>query len=454
MSHEPGLLPALRRFFQSLAQTPALLWSFLYFFCLLSGYYVLRPVRDAMAASRDAYAIFPTSLIDWAAARGVDMGQTVIPILFTGTFLSMLLVQPIYGAIVSRFPRRVFLPLVYSFFVACLIGFHLLFDSGIAGRGAVFFIWLAVFNLFAVTVFWSFMADVFSSADAKRYYGYIAAGGTLGGFLGPSITRTLAPVVGVPNLLLVSAAFLSLCLVLILLLSPWARRREAEAGERSGEEAMGGTVLAGLRLVWQVPLLRSLAALLFFGVGVGTLLYNEQIIIARTWFETDAARTRYFSNIDLAINSFAIVMQLLVTRVVLVRYGVAPLLIAPAAAILIGFSILMASPLPLLVAVVQVLTRGSEFSLAKPARDSLYTRVDRESRYKAKAFIDTVVYRGGDVFFAWGHKFIAGFGSVAVFGAGVLVSLGMLASALRVVRAQRVLPDPSGLAAEKDNAMH
>ena len=230
MSHEPGLLPALRRFFQSLAQTPALLWSFLYFFCLLSGYYVLRPVRDAMAASRDAYAIFPTSLIDWAAARGVDMGQTVIPILFTGTFLSMLLVQPIYGAIVSRFPRRVFLPLVYSFFVACLIGFHLLFDSGIAGRGAVFFIWLAVFNLFAVTVFWSFMADVFSSADAKRYYGYIAAGGTLGGFLGPSITRTLAPVVGVPNLLLVSAAFLSLCLVLILLLSPWARRREAEAG--------------------------------------------------------------------------------------------------------------------------------------------------------------------------------------------------------------------------------
>lgn len=441
MSQRDDLLPALQRFGRSLRQSPPLLWSFLYFFCLLSGYYVLRPVRDAMGASRELQAIFPAGLIDWAAARGVDIGQMTLPLLFSTTFVVMLLLQPLYGAVVSRFPRRVFLPLVYGAFVACLLGFYLIFDSGMAGRGALFFVWVAVFNLFAVAVFWSFMADVFGSADAKRYYGYIAAGGTVGGFVGPALTRQLVPVIGVPNLLLISAALLSVCLVLILLLAPWARRREAEAGERSGEEAMGGTILAGMRLVWQVPLLRALAVLLFFGVGVGTLLYNEQNLIARTFFDSDIARTRYFSNIDLAINTLTITLQLLVTRVVLVRYGVAPLLLVPAGAILIGFAMLTASPLPILVAVVQVMTRASEFSLAKPARDSLYTRVDRESRYKAKAFIDTVVYRGGDVFFAWSHKFLAAFGSAAVFGAGMLVAGGMLFGAWRVVRTQKALPE-------------
>lgn len=420
--------------------SPALWWSLLYFFCLLTGYYVLRPVRDAMGASADAQAIFPPALIDWAQARGFRLGDFTLQLLFTGTFLCMVAAQPIYGALVSRFPRRVFLPAVYLFFIACLVYFHWAFTHGLPGRGALFFIWAAVFNLFAVTVFWSYMADVFDNEDAKKVYGYIGAGGTIGALTGPVITRLLAERVGVANLLLVSAGFLALCLVCILKLRPWAIRREQRHRARSGEGAMGGSMLAGLVLVWRDPLLRALAMLMFFGVGVGTLLYNEQAAIARQLAQ-DASRTSYYAGLDLGVNLLTILVQVFLTRWLLRRYGVAPLLLIPAMAILLGFAVLSASPLPALIWVVQVMTRAGEFSLAKPARETLYTRVDREARYKAKAVIDTVVYRGGDLSFVWLHKFLSGFGSHAVFLVGVGVAAGMAMGAWRVVRAEKNLPE-------------
>jgi len=367
-------------------ESPAFLWSFLYFFLLLTAYYVLRPVRDALGSTQN---------LQW---------------LFSGTFVVMLLLQPIYGALVSRFPRRVFLPVVYAVFIACLGFFYWAFHYDFGWRSAAFFIWVAVFNLFAVSVFWSYMADVFRNEDARRLYGYIGVGGTLGGFLGPIITRSLVNQVGVANLLLVSASLLTLCLLCIVKLAPFARAREIERNGHDDEQAMGGSILAGLRLIWQRPLLRAMAALMFFGVGVGTLLYNEQAAIARTAFDTAEARTSYYAMIDLAINLTTISVQMLLTRYLLLRFGIAPLLLIPAGLILLGYCILAAAPLPMLVAIVQVLTRSGEFSLAKPARETVYTRVDRESRYKAKAVIDTVVYRGGDVVCVWTHKLLASFG--------------------------------------------
>ncbi len=431
----------LQRFRDELTGTPELWWSLLYFFCLLCGYYVLRPVRDAMGASSDISAVFPDAWIGWAQRAGFELKDFTLQVLFTGTFLVMVLLQPLYGALVSRYPRRVFLPIVYLVFIACLVGFWWAFDRDVAGRGALFFIWAAVFNLFAVTVFWSFMADVFDNAHAKRVYGYIGAGGTIGALVGPIITRTLVEPIGVGNLLLVSGGFLVLCLVCILQLRPYAIRREQLRGEASGEQAMGGSMLAGLRLVWQQPLLRALAVLMFFGVGVGTLLYNEQAAIARAFYPTPEASTRYYSSIDWAVNSLTIVIQLLLTRPLLKRFGVAPTLLVPAFAILFGYCALAASPLPMLVAIVQVATRAGEFSLAKPGRETLYTRVDRESRYKAKAVIDTVVYRAGDLSFVWLHKLLSAVGSQMVFAAGIFVALGMTFGAWRVVRAQRGLPD-------------
>ncbi|GAA4860419.1 NTP/NDP exchange transporter [Luteimonas vadosa] len=432
------------RFRGALAESPPLWWALVYFFSLLCGYYVLRPVRDAMGASTDVAAIFPRSWIALGERHGFEVGAFTLQLLFTGTFVAMLLLQPVYGALVSRYPRRVFLPVVYLFFIGCLVGFWWAFGTGASGRGALFFIWVAVFNLFAVTVFWSFMADVFDNEHAKRVYGYIGAGGTLGALCGPVITRFLVGPLGVANLLLVSAGFLAACLLCIMKLRPWARRRERELGDSGGEQPMGGTMLAGLRLVWERPLLRALALLMFFGVGVGTLLYNEQAAIVREFYPTAEGATRYYSTIDWAVNGLTLVVQVLLTRLLLRRYGVAPLLLLPAIAILLGYTLLAASPLPLLVATVQVVTRASEFSLSKPARETLYTRVDRESRYKAKAAIDTVVYRGGDLTFVWLHKALSMLGSKVVFLSGIGIAAGLVYGAWRVARAERSLPASPG----------
>ena len=430
----------LGRLRSALAESPPLLWSFAYFFCLLSGYYVLRPVREAMAASSDIEAVFPPALIAFFADRGVALGDFTLQFIFTAVFVIMLLLQPVYGWLVSRFPRRVFLPAIYVFFIATLLLFYAMFDSGVAGRGLAFILWITVFNLFAVAVFWSFMADIYSNAEARRYYGYIGAAGTMGAFLGPVLTRVLVERVGIANMMLVSAALLTVCVVCIARLRQYAVAREAERGLASGEKPMGGQILAGLKLVAKEPLLRWLALVVVLGVGIGTLLYNEQNRIARTAFATAEERAAFFSTLDLAVNSLTLVVQLLVTRALMSRFGIAPALLIPGVAIILGFSILAASPLPMLVAVVQVFTRASEFSLAKPARETIYTRVGREWRYKAGAAIDTVIYRGADLTFVWLHKFLSAFGSSAVFGFGVLVAGMMTFSALQLLRQEKKLP--------------
>ncbi len=430
-----SIIVRLKRFKASTEQSPAMFWSFGYFFLLLTSYYILRPIRDAMGAASNVLDVFPAMMINWFEVRGIALVDYTLQALFTGTFLVILILQPFYGALVAKFPRKTFLPLIYSVFIACLFGFYWVFDSEMSGRGALFFIWVAVFNLFAVSVFWSFMADIFTDSQAKQAYGYIAAGGTLGGFLGPMLAQSLVKIVGVAPLLLVSASLLMLCVFCILKLSHWAGVNRLRGINET--DLIGGSMWAGLRLVWSTPLLRALAGLMIFGVGVGTLLYNEQAAIAKIYFSTTEARTQFYSRIDLWINALTLLIQLFLTRALLNRYGVTPLLLIPALAILIGFAALTASPVPMLVAVVQIATRAGEFSLAKPARETLYTRVDRESRYKGKAVIDTVVYRGADLIFAWVHKFMVVFGSSAVFAVGVVVAGSMSLSAWRVVKTEK-----------------
>ena len=429
----PGLRQALR-------QSPPLLWAGLYFFCLLSGYYVLRPVREAMAASSDLQTVFPPALIAWFAGHGIALKDFVLQFLFTCVFVIMLVLQPLYGALVSRYPRRVFLPVVYGFFILTLLVFYVLFNSGVPGRGMAFFFWVMVFNLFAVAVFWSFMADVFSNVQARAYYGYIGAAGTIGAFLGPALTASLVQRMGIANLMLVSAGFLCVCLVCIWRLRLWAVAREQQAQLVSGETPMGGSVLDGLKLIAREPLLRWLAAMVVFGVGVGTLLYNEQASIVRRLYTDPAASTAFFSRVDLAVNALTLVLQLGLTRWLLSRFGIAPALLIPGFAIIAGFSVLAASPLPVMVAIVQVMTRASEFSLGKPARETIYTRVDRQWRYKAGAAIDTVVYRGADLSFTWLHKGLSLFGSSVVFIGGVAAAAIMTASAFGVLREEKKLP--------------
>ena len=428
-----GVLSAWRR-------SPPLVWASIYFFCLLSGYYVLRPVREAMAASSDLQTVFPLPLIEWFAGHGIALQDFVLQFLFTCVFFIMLVLQPLYGALVSRFPRRVFLPAVYGFFIVTLLGFYVMFKTGVPGRGMAFFFWITVYNLFAVAVFWSFMGDVFSNVEARAYYGYLGAAGTIGAFLGPIITSTLVQRVGIANLMLVSAGFLLICLGCIWRLRLWAVAREQERQLVSGEMPMGGSVFDGLKLIVREPMLRWLALMVLFGVGVGTMLYNEQASIVRRLYPDAAASTAFFSRVDLAVNSLTLIVQLGFTRWLLSRYGIAPALLIPGVAILIGFSVLAASPLPLMVAMVQVMTRASEFSLAKPARETIYTRVDRQWRYKAGAAIDTVVYRGADLTFAWVHKGLSLFGSNIVFIGGLVVAGAMTIAALGLLQEEKKLP--------------
>ena len=433
------IITKINRFKALNQQAPALLWAFVYFFLLLTAYYLLRPVRDAMGASSNVLDVFPQVMVAWFAQHGIALGDYTLQALFTGTFIVMLVLQPFYGALVANFPRKTFLPLIYGVFIACLIGFYWIFDSEMPGRGALFFIWVAVFNLFAVSVFWSFMADIFTDTQARQAYGYIAAGGTVGGFLGPIIAQSLVNFVGVAPLLLVSASLLMLCVFCIRKLSYWASVNKLRGINET--DLIGGSMWAGLKLVWNTPMLRALAGLMIFGVGVGTLLYNEQAAIAKMYFNTTEARTQFFSRIDLWINGLTLLIQLFLTRALLSRYGVAPLLLIPTFAILIGFAALTASPVPLLVAAVQIATRAGEFSLSKPARETLYTRVDRESRYKGKAVIDTVVYRGADLIFVWVHKFMAIFGSSAVFAVGIVVAGLMSFNVFRVIKTEKTMRD-------------
>jgi len=314
-----------------------------------------------------------------------------------------------------------------------------------------FFLWLTVFNLFAVTVFWSFMAAVFSDVQARRVYGFIGAGGTLGAFLGPTLVTFFVEYAGLANLMLISAGFLVACLFCIVNLRPYAVAREASHKLASGEVPMGGSVLAGLKLIVKEPLMRAMALVQIFGVGVGTLLYNEQNAIARAAYPDDAERTAFFGGIDLAVNGLTLAIQLFATRFLLSRYGVTPALLIPAFAVLLGYCLLAASPLPVLVALTQIATRAGEFSLAKPARETIYTRVAREWRYKAGAAVDTVVYRGGDLAFVWLHKWLALFGSKIVFLAGVGVGVGMVLSGMKLIREQKSLPAQSQSEDGKDH---
>jgi ATP:ADP antiporter, AAA family len=405
----------------------ALAWSFLCFFSLLLGYYILRSVREAMISAD---------------------GSHLVPTVFTSVFICMLALTPIYGAIVSRFPRRRFMPIVYIVVIASLIGFSFAFSSNAPQDWVTlaFAIFISVINLFTDSVFWSFMADIFVTAQARRFYGVIAAGGTAGAIIGPLITRFIVGRVGVPNLLLISACFYGLCLFCILRLIPWARAQELRRAGEDGEKPIGGTLLAAFRLVVSKPLLIALALFMIFGSSVGTMIYNAQAAAVGAMHLNAAARTEYFANIDFGVNVLALTVQLFLTRALLTRYGVAPWLLTAVAMMFVGMgSLVLFFSVPLL-AIVQIVTRGMSFAFVKPARESLFTLVDRESRYKAKNFIDTVVYRGADVMTSWSFAALAGIGLGLSALAGVWMGVAMIFGiiVLWVIRLQhRMLSEPS-----------
>lgn len=399
---------------------PALFLSGLYYFVLLCAYYIIRPIRD-----------------DMGAAGGVEN----LAWLFTGTLVGMMLLHPVYTAIVSRMPRRRFIAVVYRFFMAQLLMFYVLFQTldGLSEvwAGWVFFVWTSVFNLFVISVFWSLVNDVFRPSQSKRLFGVIAVGGTAGALTGSAITSFLAAGLGAITLLLVSAALLEVAAWVSRYLSDneqkLAMAAIADEAEKKDtdirnlavpEEAfvreqvaikqteiIGGGVFDGVKHVMRSPYLLGIAALMLFFTVVSTYLYFMQIAIVSEAFGDDRdARTQLFANRDLAVNAITLIVQMFLTGRILRWLGIGISLALLPVISFIGFGLLAVAPVLLAVIGFDVLRRAGNFAIQRPARESLYTVVPRTDKYKAKNFNDTFVYRVGDQLGAWSYTAMMYFG--------------------------------------------
>jgi AAA family ATP:ADP antiporter len=354
-------------------ETPAVAWAFAYFFLLLCSYYILRPVRDALA---------------------VEAGTQALQWLFTATFVAMLALVPVFGWLCARLPRTKLLPVVYGFFALNLIGF------AVSLPPMVFFVWLSVFNLFAVSVFWSFMSDIFGTAQAARLYGAIAAGGSCGAIAGPLVAAILAKPLGHAGLLLLSAALLALTIACVMMLARWSRAHP-RTGEPAQEAPLGGSIIAGARAALTSPFLLAICAYLLCYTALSTALYFQQVAIVKDAVPEPAERTRLFASVDLVVNSLTLVIQVLAFSRLTALLSPGWLLAVVPLISLAGFVWLGATPTLAALIAFGVARRVGEFAVSKPARETLFTIVPREERYKAKNFIDTVVYRGGDAASGW-----------------------------------------------------
>lgn len=368
---------------------------------------------------------------------GIQGGVENLQWVFTGTFLVMLLIVPVFGWAVARFPRHRLVPLVYYFFIANLLVFFLLFKSGFAEAwiARAFFIWVSVFNLFVVSVFWSFMADIFTNAQARRLFAVIAVGGSAGAVVGPALTAGLAPLLGADHLLPLSMAFLFLAVVCVHALVRW---RNGEAARSLGHEspdassddaAIRGGMLSGATRVMRSPYLLGICLFMVLYTTLSTFLYFQQAHIVEDKLSDSGTRTAFFATIDLATNVLTVLAQLFVTARVVERFGLSVTLMLVPALLVVGFVALGLYPALAVILVVQVVRRAGNYAVARPAREVLYTVVSREDKYKSKNFIDTVVYRGGDAASGWAFAGLVGLG----FGLSSIAFIAVPVAAIWVV---------------------
>ena len=386
---------------------------------LLAGYYVLRPLRDQM---------------------GIAGGVKALPWMFVATFVTLLALQPIYGALVKKLPRRWFIAIVYQFFVANLALFWLLLTLDVSPVvvARVFFVWVSVFNLFAVAVFWSLMADLFTSEQGKRLFGFIGAGGTAGSLLGPLITIGLSVPFGPTGLLLIAIVFLELAVFCVYRLERCAAR--VHEGHR-GAGSIGGSVFSGFVALFRSRYLLGAAAwvsLMSFGA---TILYLEQANVVAASVHGAGAQTRIFASIDLAVGLLTLATQVFATGQFLKRFGTGISAGALPAVYIIGFTVLALAPGLAVVFVFQVVQRWMNFAIANPARQVLFTVVGRDEKYKAKNLIDVVVFRGSDALYAPVFDGLQALGLKigGIAACAIPVALGWLVLSRRLGRTQERL---------------
>ncbi len=405
----------------------ALCWSVAYFFCLLFAYYLLRPLRDAF---------------------GVEHGFEKLPWLMTGTLSVALLSSPLYAWLVSRVPRRRFLPITYRFFLANVLVFYALLRSFASGPGPCpmwlsysFFIWLTVFIVFVVSVFWSFLADIFSSGQAKRLFGVVSLGGTFGAIGGAFVAERFVEKIGGPGLLLLAAVSLEAsaqCVRRLLRLTDPARPAIAPSNVivRAHAEEPGRRILAGLELALASTYLRRILIYVFaFGL-MSTFIYMEQNRIVETSFQHRDGRTAAFARLDLWYNVFTLGAQTFLAGRILRWIGLGPALTIVPAVSLLGFLGLwfgldrFPSAAYMMILVFQVVRRSLHFAIDRPAREVLFTVVGADAKYKSKNLIDTFVFRTGDMLGGW---VVTGLSAAGIALGFVAVPLALAGIALGAV---------------------
>ncbi len=404
-------------------EAPALLASFATLLCMFASYTILRPVRDAL---------------------GITSGLENIPYLFWGVFVVMLLLQPLYGWLTSRFPRSVFLPWVYGFFALNLLIFWVWFrvQADHTWIARTYFVWVSVFNLFVVAAFWSLMADVFTREQAGRLFGFIWAGASTGGLLGPLIDRKLALPLGAINLLPLSAALLLLSLFFMAVVIRWQRRQAAaptaarpQEGAPEAHGGIGGGVFAAFAQVVRSPYLLGITLFVLLMTWVSTFLYLEQQAFVAKAFHSADERTHFFAGIDLYVQAASLTIQFLLFGRLFKWFGMRALLASVPLIMTAGYALFALNPVFIVLVVVYAVRRVADYAITRPCRDSLFTVVSREEKYQAKSLIDTFAYRGGDALSGSLYKALTGgFGAspsaIGWLGAGISALWAVLALAL------------------------
>lgn len=419
--------PGLRLLQRVVAVQPSELravgWCWVYAFALLAANYILTPIRDQMA---------------------IAGGTRNLPWLFVATLIGTVLLNIPFGWLVKKLPRSRFIPLAYRFLAVMLLLFavamHLAHGQQAVWLGRVFFIWISITNLFAISVFWQLNVDLFSPAQGKRLFGFIAAGATIGAIVGSAYVSGMARTVS-PTVLLISAAALFelavFCAGRLGRLSPVLHQKPEQAAR--DEKPVGGGILSGFSHAIRSPYLLTVSIFLMLYSVTSTFAYAQQATIVGHSLTDRAAQTAFLANINFGVNTLALVLQLFFTGRIVLSLGVAVALAILPVLTMGGFAALALSPTLMVIAVFQVIRRGVEYAVTRPAREVIYTVVSREDRFKTKGFIDTFVYRLGDQVGIWSSEIFREAGT----GAAPLVAIGVafvwLLVAVWLGRRQRAL---------------
>ncbi len=394
-------------------EMPTVVTAFFLFFCVLGGYFAVRPVRETV---------------------GTILGRDRVANLWLATWIVSLAIVPLYGAVVAKIRRSVFLPVIYGLVAVALatIGAVLQAQPRSVAVAQFFYVFISVLSLFLVSVFWSFLVELFDSGQAKRLFPVIAAGGSAGALVGPLFTDLAARTIGNGGILYVGAVMFVLAVVLQAILTrlwksgPEPHRDDGEGRHHTRDRALGGNPFAGITLVLHSPYLLGIAAYVALLATANTFLYFEQLRLVADTFPDTQTRTSVFARIDWIVQSLTILSQLFLTGRIASRLGVVVLLTMIPVAIFCGFVALAIWNTFAVLTVVIVLRRSGEYAFVRPGREMLWSPMGKETKYKAKNFVDVPVYRGADAAVAQLQTAIEGAG----FGAQVVALLGALGATL------------------------